>query len=36
MYLDLQLFAAVLLALPSIVFHPDGNSRAKLMENGGK
>jgi hypothetical protein len=36
MYVDLQQFAAVLLPRESVIFHPDGNSPGKYMENSGK
>jgi hypothetical protein len=36
MYVDLQQFAAFLFPLPSTVFHADGNSLGKALENSGK
>ena len=36
MYVDLQQFAAVLLPLPSTVFHADGISLGNAMEISGK
>jgi hypothetical protein len=35
-YLDLQQFAAILLPLPSTVFHAEGNCLGNTMENSGK